>query len=180
MLLQAVVIGIAVLLGALIVGRLGMAWWKYRGRMAVTCPENSSPAGVAVDAAHAAATALGKSPELRLSSCSRWPERAGCGQQCLSQIQASPEGCLVRNILTGWYAGKVCVSCGEPFGEIEWAGQKPALRAANGVSVEWSDVPAEKLRETLAAAAPVCFACHMAGTLVRTHPELAVNRPRPS
>jgi hypothetical protein len=29
----------------------------------------------------------------------------------------------------------------------------------------------------LAAALPVCFACHMANTLVREHPELAVKRP---
>jgi hypothetical protein len=110
---------------------------------------------VVVDARHAAATALGKSPELRLSSCSRWPERAGCGQECLRQIEASP---------------------GE---EIDWAGRKPALLGADGVSVEWNEVPAEKLQETLAAASPVCFACHMANTLVRQHPELAVDRARP-
>jgi hypothetical protein len=26
-------------------------------------------------------------PHLRLSECSRWPERQGCGQECLSQIE---------------------------------------------------------------------------------------------
>jgi hypothetical protein len=177
--IQTVVVAIALVLGAVAVWRLARAWWKYRGRRVITCPENQKPAGVMVDARHAAATALGKSPELRLSSCSRWPERAGCGQECLSQIEASPGECLVRNILTKWYAGKVCAWCGQPFGEIDWAGSKPALLGADGVSVEWSEIPAERLQETLAAASPVCFACHMANKLVREHPELAVDRARP-
>jgi hypothetical protein len=177
--IQTVVVAIAVVLGAVAVGRLANAWWKYRGQRVVTCPENQKPAGVVVDARHAAATALGKSTELRLSSCSRWPERAGCGQSCLSQVAASPEDCLVRNILTKWYQGKVCAWCGQPFGEIDWAGRKPALLGADGASVEWSQVPADKLHETLAVASPVCFACHMANTLVREHPELAVDRARP-
>ena len=176
---QTVVLAIAAVLGGMAVVRLAKAWWKYRGRRVVTCPENQRPAGVAVNACHAAVTALGKSPELRLSSCSRWPERAGCGQECLSQIEASPEGCLVRNILTKWYEGKVCAWCGQSFGEIDWAGRKPALLRADGVSVEWSEVPADQVYETLAAASPVCFACHMANTLVREHPELAVDRARP-
>ena len=85
----------------------------------------------------------------------------------------------MRNILTKWYDGKVCAWCGQPFGEIDWASRKPALLGADGVSAEWSDVPADKLDETLAAASPVCFACHMANTLVREHPELAIDRARP-
>jgi hypothetical protein len=177
--IQTVVVAIASVLGAVAVWRLARAWWKYRGRRVITCPENQQAAGVVVDARHAAATALGKSPELRLSSCSRWPERAGCGQECLSQIEASPVECLVRNILTKWYEGKVCAWCGQPFGEIDWAGRKPALLGADGVSIEWSEVPPERLQETLATASPVCFACHMANKLLREHPELAVDRARP-
>ena len=102
-------------------------WFRYRGARAIVCPENCEPAGVSVDAGHAALTAFAGRPDLRLSSCSRWPERAGCGQQCLSQIEASPDGCLVRKMLARWYEGKSCASCGRPFGEIEWTVQKPAL-----------------------------------------------------
>ena len=179
MLIQTLVVVIAVVLGVVAVVRLAHTWWKYRGQRVITCPENQKPAGVVVDARHAAETALGKSPELRLSSCSRWPERAGCGQQCLSQIAASPEDCLVRNILTKWYEGKTCAYCGQPIGEIDWAGRKPALLRADGVSVEWSEVPADKLYETLAAASPVCFACHMANKLVREHPDWPLIDPDP-
>jgi hypothetical protein len=163
-------------LAALVIGRLAKAWLKYLGQRVITCPENRRPAGVRVNAGHAAATALGRVPELRLSSCSRWPERAGCGQECLTQIAASPEDCLVRNILGKWYEGKVCVSCHQPIGEVEWAGSKPALFQAGKGSLEWSQVPADKLHEVLAASLPLCFACHMANTLVKEHPELVVDR----
>ena len=163
--------------GACVVaGRLLITWLRQRGARAIVCPENRQPAGVAVDAGHAALTGLLGAQQFRLSSCSRWPERAGCGQQCLSQIEASPEGCLVKKILVKWHEGKSCAFCGRHFAEIEWAGQKPALVRADGISVEWSRVPAELLTETLETALPVCFACHMANTLVREQPDLVIDR----
>ncbi len=176
--IQILVVAILGVLAAGAVWRLGRAWIKYRGERVITCPDNRQQAGVRVDAWHAAETALGKTPELRLSSCSRWPEMAGCGQMCLSQIEASPEDCLVRNILLKWYEGKACAWCGHPFGTISLAGSKPALLRPDNVSVEWSRVPADKLGETLLAALPICFACHMANTIVREHPELVVERKR--
>jgi hypothetical protein len=154
----------------------GLAWWKYRGQRVIVCPENQSAAGVVVDARHAAASSFVGAAELRLASCSRWPEKAGCGQPCLSQIAASPEDCLVRNIVSRWYEGKACVFCGRAFGAIEWTAAGPALLQANRVAVEWSEIPAEKLSETLATAQPVCAACHLANKMVREHPELVADR----
>jgi len=163
------VVAIAAVVCSLAVWRLLGAWWKFKGRRVVTCPENQRPAGVTVDSRHAVARALGTSPQLRLESCSRWPEKAACGQECLSQIEASPEGCLVRNILLAWYVGKVCHSCGMSIGEIPLAGAKPAVLRADGGSVEWSEIPAERLQETLSAASPICFACHTARKMLREH-----------
>ena len=147
----------------------------------VTCPETQRPAGVALDARHAALSCLKPQPELRLSSCSRWPERAGCGQACLHQIEAAPADCLVRNILIKWYEGKNCRTCGLPIGPIVMGAAQPALFTADKVSVdkvsvEWSDIPAERLQEVLSAAEPVCFACHMASKMMREHPELMIDR----
>ena len=158
---------------SLILLRYAISWWQYRGDRVITCPENQRPAGVALNAGRAA---IGGS--LRLSTCSRWPERAGCGQECLSQIEASPDGCLVRNILTDWHRGKACAMCGREFGEIQWAAQKPALFLADKSTSEWSGIPAERLSETLQTALPVCFACHMANTLVRERPDLVIDRSR--
>lgn len=169
-------LAVAVVAIGILSGRLSSAWFRFRGARVITCPGNFRPAGVHVDERHAALSALTGSPALRLSACSRWPELEGCGQQCLSQIEEAPESCLVRNILTEWYQGKACAVCGMPFGEIRWAVQKPGLITADKTTVEWNQIPAERLPETLEAALPVCFACHMAGTLVREHPELALDR----
>lgn len=171
-----IVLAVAAGIGA---WRFMRAWLLYRGRRVVKCPENLRPAGVTVDAGHAAFTALGGHPALRLSECSRWPERADCGRACLAQIEAAPVDCLVNHLLLTWYAGKSCASCGRPFGNIDWSAQKPALMTADKITLEWSQVPAERLAETLATASPVCFSCHMAATLVREHPDLVTDRSRP-
>jgi hypothetical protein len=171
-----VVIAIAAVFAAIVVLRQARAWWRYRGERVVVCPETEKPAGVTVDARHAAGSALMGAPELRLSACSRWPERAGCGQPCLSQIAVSPEDCLVRNILTHWYEGKSCAFCGQAFTNLEWSAAKPALLLPNRVSTDWSQIPAERLHETLATARPVCFACHTANAIVRERPELVTDR----
>src|SRR5215831_4360910 len=116
--IYAIVFGIVVaiiVVAAWLVGE----WLKFRGDRIVTCPENRRPAGVRLDAAHAALTGW-PNPDLRLATCSRWPERAGCGQECLRQIEQAPADCLVRNIVAKWYEGKRCASCGEPFHEIRW------------------------------------------------------------
>jgi hypothetical protein len=173
MLLQLGVLTVLVLLVAAGLGRLAIVWLKYRGSRVIMCPENRRPAGVVVNAAHAAKTALGKS-ELRLASCSRWPERAGCGQECLAQIEAAPEDCLLRNIISRWSAGKVCASCGRAIVGTEWTGA--AFLQAGNLSILWSEVPADKLYGVMAAALPLCFACHLANTLVRESPELVVDR----
>ena len=156
--------------------RLGSAWWRYRGNRVIICPENLRPAGVVVDAAHASVTGLGGGPELRLSGCSRWPEKAKCGQECLAQIHAAPEECLVRNIVTRWMAGKRCLNCGTAFREISWAGSPPALLGADKKSVEWGRIPADRIYEVLATSGAVCFACHTTITMLREHPELVTYR----
>lgn len=169
--------GVVAVLAAL---RLVWAWQKHRGARLVTCPETKQPAGVSLDAKHAAAGALFHAPPLRLEACSRWPERRDCGQECLRQIEIAPAGCLVRNILAQWYQGKQCAICGKAFGEIHWADHKPALLDPNRMTREWAQVPAETLPGVMESHAPVCWNCHITQTFCREHPELVVNRSRPA
>jgi Protein of unknown function (DUF1761) len=62
---------------------------RYAGSRLVACPENQHAAVVGLDLRHAAATGVHGHPDLRLCNCTRWPERANCGQPCLSQaVQA--------------------------------------------------------------------------------------------
>jgi hypothetical protein len=116
---------------------------------------------------------------LRLNACSRWPGKAGCGQECLAEIAASPDDCLVRTIAARWYHGKRCAVCGIEIGAVEWGPSEPALILADKSTMQWKQVSADRLNETLETALPVCYACHLANTLVREHPELAIERNRP-
>ncbi|MFY9572635.1 MAG: hypothetical protein WAV20_14645 [Blastocatellia bacterium] len=152
------------------------AYLRYRGKRVITCPETHKPAAVEVDARHAALTAAVTYPDLRLKSCTRWPERDDCGQACLLQVKLSPEDCLVRNILTTWYDGKHCVSCGTQFGVIRWLDHKPALLGPDGNTVQWSEVAAEKVPEVLTTHFPVCWDCYTTESFCREHPEMIVDR----
>jgi hypothetical protein len=181
-------LGWVIALGALTVGlgflyvwlRAGVpAFLTFRGTRVVTCPENGHVTAVEVDARRAATTAFRRQPELRLAECSRWPEKAGCGQECLRQIEAAPEDCLVKTMLARWYAGKKCVYCGQPFATVHWHDHKPALLGVDGRTVEWGQVPPEQVPAALAHDRPVCWNCHIAETFRREHPELVVDRSRP-
>jgi len=176
----SVIAGALILAGLLVLlGRaFGRVYLKLRGARVITCPENHRPAGVKVNAAHALITALEGHEDVRLKSCSRWPEKQDCGQECLRQIEAAPEDCLVRNILTKWYAGKTCALCGKPVGEIHWNDHKPALLNAEHKTVEWQDVPAETVPDVLASHQPVCWNCHIVNSLAVQHPELVLDRAR--
>jgi len=169
-----------VLLALLVVLGLvfGRAYLKYRGDRVITCPENRRPAAVAVDTGHVLLMTLKGKTDLRLKSCSRWPEKQDCGQDCLRQIEAAPEDCLVRHILTEWYEGKNCALCGKPIGEIHWADHEPALLSAEHRTVEWHEVAAADVPDVLATHQPVCWNCHVVNRMVGGHPELVLDRSR--
>ncbi len=150
---------------------------KFRGTRLISCPETKEPAAVEVDAKHAAIGASFGERKLRLTECSRWPERRDCGQECLKQIESAPEDCLVRTIATRWYQGKSCALCGKPFAEIHWSDHKPALIDSKRNTVQWNEVRPEKLPEMLSTHLPVCWNCHIVEWFRRRYPELATERP---
>lgn len=159
-----------------VISTLVRSYLEFRGASIVRCPETNDFVAVEVNAGRAAVSRVFGQPNLRLSDCSRWPERRNCGQECLEQIESSPADCLVRAILAKWYAGKSCVYCGKLLGEINWLEHKPSLRSPEGQTVEWREVPAEKLPQVLATHLPVCWNCHIAARFRRLHPDLVVDR----
>jgi hypothetical protein len=154
---------------------------RYRGTRVVTCPETKKPVAVRVDKHLAASTAIAGETRLRLESCTRWPEREHCGQECLSQIEASPEACLVRNILADWYRVRFCVFCRKEFGRIGWGDHKPALLPPDRRhTIEWDEIAPEMLPAVLATHEPVCWNCHVAKRFHDQFPGLVTERrPRP-
>src|SRR5579864_7885281 len=103
------------------------AFFQFKGKRLITCPESHTPEAVEVAAGEAAVGAFLSEPTLRLVECSRWPERQDCGQDCLQQIEIDPANCLVWTIVARWYEGKSCVFCHKQIGPLHHLDHAPAL-----------------------------------------------------
>jgi len=156
------------------------AYFDFRGKRLVTCPETHKPVAVEVAVGEAAVGAFLSEPTLHLKECSRWPERQNCGQDCLQQIEADPENCLVWKIVSRWYEGKSCVFCHKQIGPLHHLDHAPALLGPDFKTSEWKELRPEQLPEVFSTHQPVCWNCHVAETFRRMHPDLVVNRERDS
>jgi hypothetical protein len=167
-----------VLVGAVAVGLTVAvrAYMKYRGKRVITCPETQHPAAVHVNAGNAAREAVFGKQDIHLDQCSRWPERQNCGQDCLSQIEADPEACLVWNMVDKWYQGKSCAYCQRPFKDIHWHDHQPALLGPDRNIAQWGEIPPENLPVVFQNFLPVCWNCFIAETYRRNHPGQVCDR----
>jgi len=153
-------------------------YFQYRGKRIITCPELLQPEAVDVAAGKAALqTFIGK-PELRLDQCSRWPERHDCGQECLKQIEADPEHCLVWNLVSDWYEGQRCAYCHKRFERLHHLDHAPALMGPDHKTIEWDQFQPEQLPYIFSSYKPVCWNCHVTETFRQAYPELVVERKR--
>jgi len=64
---------------------------RFRGKRSVTCPETKQTAEIELDAgllaARAAVGSRTDQSDFKVLTCSRWPERHECGQECLTQVR---------------------------------------------------------------------------------------------
>jgi hypothetical protein len=84
---------VPLLFGGLLLVYAGIAvvtWRGTRGRRIVKCPGNGKLAAVELDTTHATVTALFESADLRIKSCSRWPDHDKCHQGCLREAASAP------------------------------------------------------------------------------------------
>jgi hypothetical protein len=153
------------------------AYFEYRGKRLIICPETQQAQAVDVAAGDAAIGAFLSAPTVHLKECSRWPERQDCGQECLKQIEIGPANCLVWNIVAQWYEGKDCFFCHKPIGPLQHLDHAPALLGPDSKTCEWREFRAEQLPDVFSKHQPVCWNCHVAETFRRLHPELVVDRP---
>lgn len=152
---------------------------RYRGKGVLICPETGKPVSVELDARRAVETELTGERKFSLQACSRWPERADCGQECLSQVEA-PEDCLVRNRLARWYEGARCALCGADVGEIRWSEHRPALLGPDRQTLEWEEISPESLPALLSTHLPICWNCNMAERFRARFPDLVLDNPNPN
>jgi len=150
---------------------------QYGGKMLVTCPETGKPAAVKVDLWRAIVAAVFGRYRVRLCACSRWPERAGCAQDCLCQIESNPEAHQAWTVAAKWFAGKKCAYCGDAIPPVTHMDRMPALVNLEKKTYEWNEIPPEDLPDAFEACKPVCWNCHIAETFIRQHPDLVTFRP---
>ncbi len=133
-------------------------YYKNRGRHSVTCPDSGQPVDVEVDNKFAFWTALRGQEHSRLESCSRWPEKGECGQECLQQLEPSPEN--FDRLLTKWSEGKRCTICERAITPADWRQGRLAVLNQHQELFELRDLPAEDLQAALQRTSPLCWSCH--------------------
>lgn len=94
----------------------------------------------------------------RAESCSRWPQQSECDQECLAQIDASPEN--LERLFASSFAGKHCAICARDITPNDWRQGRLALFNQDQQLVELRDLPAENLPGTLRDTSPLCWKCH--------------------
>ena len=134
------------------------SYYKNRGRRAIICPENHQPAGVEVDRKFAFWTAFRGQEHTRLGSCSRWPQMHECGQECLAQIDPTPEN--IERLLKNSYEGKVCGVCGRFLNPSDWQQGRLAFRDENFKLVEMRNIELDQLQSAVDSMRPLCWSCH--------------------
>ena len=122
-----------------------VAWSAVRGlRMykevrAVACPDNLQPVAVRLDAGRAAVT----------------------GRECLSQIAGAPRGCAARASIANGRRRSNCALCGADLSRTSPNDPRPVLMSKDGkTTMEWDQVPPERLLLTLSTHIQICRNCH--------------------
>ena len=167
-------IGLGIILGLLatMIVTFVALYLRYRGGRVVTCPETRAPVSAKINAALAAGTWLVSRPRFVITTCSRWPERAGCDQACTPQIEASPQETLVRRIVSHWYAERACTYCRKPIREI--GGPVLPGLLVDGELHEWKDIRPEDLPRILEHSLAVCARCELVEDFRMRHPDLVL------
>jgi hypothetical protein len=148
----------AILLIALPVGISLQSYFRHRGRRTVVCPENHEPVTVELDNKYSFSTALRGQEHQRLESCSRWPEKGECGQECLAQVDPTPEN--LEKLLQKWYEGKNCTFCERPLSPADWRRGRLALLNEKETLFELRHMHLDDLPSALDHMAPLCWNCH--------------------
>jgi hypothetical protein len=148
----------AILLVALPIGISLQSYFRNRGRRTVVCPENHEPVTVELDNRYSFRTALRGQEHERLQSCSRWPEQGDCGQECLAQIDPTPEN--MERLLQKWYQGKTCALCQRALSAADWRRGRLALLNEKEKLFELRHMHLDDLPSALDHMAPLCWNCH--------------------
>jgi hypothetical protein len=150
-------------LGAALVTGLPLAttlhtYCENRGRRAVKCPASGQHADVEIDHEFALKSAMHGLEHSRLQSCSRWPEKGECGQECLAQVEPSPEN--LERLFSSRFASRCCAICTRDITPADWRQGRLAVLDQNQQLFEMRDIAVDTLQSTLRDTRPLCWKCH--------------------
>jgi len=171
---------VMLLIGTVVMVYLGIAfaaWIRLRGTRVVTCPETHKPAAVTIDTGHGAMTAVWEKADLKLATCSRWPERQNCNEGCVPQIVEGGDESRSRVMAAHFFEGRRCTICGNQIDPINAATLQPGLLdLVTHEAAAWDEIPAQDLPAAFHARKPVCANCTLAESFRRRFPDRVVDR----
>jgi len=155
--------------------------YRLRGKHVVICPVTKEPAGVSVDVGHAAATAVWEKADVRLTQCSCWETRGKCGQPCVCQIEAAPDGTRTKRLSANFFKDKNCAICHRSIDPPNAATLQPDfMDPVTREVLAWDEVKPENLPKAIHDDYPLCANCTLAESFRQRFPDEVVDRiPRP-
>jgi hypothetical protein len=152
-------------------------WLHVHGSRVVICPETQKPVAVKVDVGHAVATAVWEKPDLKLTSCTRWPERAGCDQPCVRQIESEPSETSPKMIAGHFFTKEKCAICRKPIEAPSAMTLQPGFMDPATHKVQsWEEVSPQDLPAAIATRHALCANCTLAETFRQRFPERVTDR----
>jgi len=145
----------------------------YREGRTVNCPETHAPVSVRFNALRAAWSGLSGPQKLRLTDCTRWPERADCGQECIPDAVLAKPASFVDHV--PWRTRRVVHLPVLLAGAAAWVlgvawHSEYLFRPRWMMALGWSDPQTRALARTMAphllsVGACILFAYGVAGLL---------------
>src|SRR5262245_6118179 len=169
-----------IVLAAVLLTYVGVAWrtWaRLRGKRVVVCPATKQPAAVSVDVEHAVATALLGKTDLRLTACSRWPERGRCQQPCVNQIEIREFDTRPGTLAARFFATRRCAICQcliEPLSALTL--QPGFMDPATGRVEAWDEIEPQDLPGAIVTRRPLCSTCTLAESFRDRYPDEVAGR----
>jgi hypothetical protein len=152
-------------------------WLRVRGARIVVCPETERPVAVRVDVGHAMATAIREKPDLKLTSCTRWPERQDCDQPCVQQIETAPSETDPRTIAARFFGKAHCAICARRIETPSAIAPQPGfMDPASHKAERWDEIPPQDLPSAIATRRPLCSNCTVAETFRQRFPDRVTDR----
>jgi hypothetical protein len=94
-----------------------------------------------------------------------------------SHDASSAELQRARALAHQFFTGRSCAMCGLAIAEPPFIHHPPALRAPDGLTIEWSQLAPDRLVAALETHDAVCWNCHVAEEFRRLYPDRVTDRP---